>query len=430
MLRPASAEFVELCRSQITILTECLKASLSAVYLTEQYLDRSSTQLIPIAAYPDGRQGKETMALLPSSPQPPWLSLGQLDPLESVPESEVLPQADQLILPLVREKMLMGFLVTQRNDRLWNRWEREQIQEIANSLAIACLLDQQAQWSEQQHQQHLQLQQQRHDLLHNFLHQFRNPLTALNTFGKLLLKRLPHPDPNRTIAESILRESARLQDLLQQFNGAMDRLETVPEENIQPFSLNPSGAPVAQLPPASGLGQMPLSLEPCRIETLLEDLLPSIEAIAQDRQLTLHYQIPSHLPIIHADPRALTEVFNNLLENALKYTPSPGAIYLQVAVHSHQPLLLIAISDTGPGIPPEDINHIFERHYRGVQSLGDLPGTGLGLAIAQELITQMQGTIKVFSPAAYPPEATSGTTFVVGLPVRERSPESPTVVLK
>jgi len=86
-------------------------------------------------------------------------------------------------------------------------------------------------------------------------------------------------------------------------------------------------------------------------------------------------------------------VFSNLIDNALKYTPS-GKIYIQAGLEQSH-LQGIAISDTGPGIPPEDLEHIFE-HYRGVQSSSEIPGTGLGLAIAN-LIEQMQGEIQVFS---------------------------------
>jgi len=92
-------------------------------------------------------------------------------------------------------------------------------------------------------------------------------------------------------------------------------------------------------------------------------------------------------------------VFSNLIDNALKYTPS-GKIYIQAGLE--QSHLQGAISDTGPGIPPEDLEHIFERHYRGVQSSSEIPGTGLGLAIAKDLIEQMQGEIQVFSPASLP----------------------------
>lgn len=426
MLRPASSEFIELCRSQISLLTQCLGASLSAVYLTEHHLDRSFTQLIPIAAYPDRpTHWKELaeIAFLPYEEPVQGLALSlpdALDPKLESAESEVLPQSHQLILPLVKQKMLMGFLVTQRQDRQWNELEREQIQQITNTLAIACLLDQRGQWSEHRYQQQTELQSKRHELFHNFLHQFRNPLTALRTFGKLLLKRLPAADPNRAIAENMLRETTRLQDLLHYFNQSMDALE-VPSKRLdgdlpsEQRLLSATPSPVAQLPPS--LGEISLKLESCAIEEILASLLPSIEAIAAEKGLDLTCQIPPHLPLIEVDPTALTEVLNNLLENGIKYTPAPGTLYLQVTAHNAQNQLLIAISDTGPGIPPADITEVFKRHYRGVQSQGEIHGTGLGLAIAKDLTEQMQGSIKVFSPAAYPPEATQGTTFVVSLPI-------------
>ncbi|MDB9519289.1 HAMP domain-containing sensor histidine kinase [Roseofilum reptotaenium CS-1145] len=426
MLRPASSDFIELCRSQISLLTQSLGASLSAVYLTEHHLDRSFTQLIPIAAYPDRATPWTELkpisflpyegylqGLAPSLPDP-------LDPQLESAASQVLPQPHQLILPLVKQKMLMGFLVTQREDRQWNELEREQIQHITNTLAIACLLDQRGQWSEHRYQQQSKLQTKRHELFHNFLHQFRNPLTALRTFGKLLLKRLPAADPNRAIAENLLRESTRLQDLLQHFNQSMDSLEvsgnTLNGENLSEqrlLSASPSSVP--QLP--ASLGEISLTLQSCAIEDILDALLPSIEAIAQEKGLGLNCQMPANLPLIEVDPTALTEVLNNLLENAIKYTPAPGTIYLQVTAHETQNQLLMAISDTGPGIPQEDLPEVFKRHYRGVQAEGEIPGTGLGLAIAKDLTEQMQGSLNVFSPAAYPPDATQGTTFVVRLPI-------------
>lgn len=86
----------------------------------------------------------------------------------------------------------------------------------------------------------------------------------------------------------------------------------------------------------------------------------------------------------------------------------------------------ISISDTGCGIPPEDLEHLFERHYRGVQAESEIPGTGLGLAIAKELVEKMQGEIQLFSPAsssqrsevrAFISEEGRGTTVIVWLPV-------------
>ena len=99
-----------------------------------------------------------------------------------------------------------------------------------------------------------------------------------------------------------------------------------------------------------------------------------------------------------------------------------------------QQRLAILISDTGPGIPPQDLEHLFERHYRGVQASTTIPGSGLGLAIAKELIEQMQGEIEVYSPAqtAWAKQSwesqknqsqnqpVRGTTFIVWLSIANK----------
>ncbi len=79
----------------------------------------------------------------------------------------------------------------------------------------------------------------------------------------------------------------------------------------------------------------------------------------------------------------------------------------------------IAVSDSGPGIPPQDLAHLFERGYRGVQAETEIPGTGLGLAIAKELVEQMLGEIQVISPARRADAGGSGVTFVVWLMVSD-----------
>ncbi|HEY9605284.1 MAG TPA: sensor histidine kinase, partial [Allocoleopsis sp.] len=122
------------------------------------------------------------------------------------------------------------------------------------------------------------------------------------------------------------------------------------------------------------------------------------------------------------------------IDNALKYTPAGGQVDIRVGEKRRtvqSEAIAIAISDTGPGIPPQDLEHLFERHYRGVQASTAIPGTGLGLAIAKELIQQMQGDIEVFSPAQpvwakqeleavvgnTQDNPTKGTTFIVWLPL-------------
>jgi signal transduction histidine kinase len=159
-----------------------------------------------------------------------------------------------------------------------------------------------------------------------------------------------------------------------------------------------------------------VTLESVSVEEILEPLVSSGQAIAQDRQITLTSHIPKSLPPVQGNSKALREVFSNLIDNALKYTPEGGRV--SISTQLFPATLEISIADTGCGIPREDREHLFERHYRGVQAQGEIPGTGLGLAIAKELIEQMGGTIKVIGP---PSDETHlpGTVFTVSLPFSE-----------
>jgi len=432
MLMPASAEFVALCQAQVVLLTQSLGAALSIVYLTEELTEVADAKLVPVVAYPEAiatwdedqilslfsrRQRHHKPRLLaaknPSdnpasltvlqSPSPAAQSL----PLQAA--EQALSRQQQLVLPLIHEETVMGLLVTARSDRAWNEAEQTQLKQVAETLAVACVLDQRSQWmAEDLHQQQM-LWEQRQDLFDDLLHQFRNPLTALRTFGKLLMRRLQPEDKNHPVADGIVRESDRLEDLLKQLDIAAD---------LNDLKLLPASSASVALLPESIAGAEP-QLAPHALLEMLEPLLESAEAIAQDRQLTLQSKIPATLPPVQTDVKMLREVLSNLLDNALKYTPAGGGVWVQV--EDQGKMQAIVIADTGAGIPPQDLPRLFERHYRGVQAQTTIPGSGLGLAIARELLHAMQADIEIFSPATtcgllpsdYP---VTGTAVVVWLP--------------
>lgn len=422
MLMPASSEFISLCQSQVALLAEGLGAALSVVYLTEELVEDGEAKLIPVVVYPETAaiwEEASTLGFLPEqsdrTESPPRLLSGTLSEKSQIspsilkePESDspqeqwsenALWRQRQIVLPLIHEGVVMGLLVTAREDRPWDEQERNQIEEIAHTLALALLLDQRRAWFEQRLHQQQRLQAQQHDFLSDLLHQFRNPLTALRTFGKLLMKRLQPGDTNRDVAAGIVRESDRLQELLQEFDSQLDLTET--PDRILP--------PVTSLEPTP-YSLLPTPLESCSIGDVLESLLVSARAIAQERSLNLISDIPSNLPLIQGNAKALREVFSNLIDNALKYTPAGGLIQVQVSVWESS--VVVNVSDTGAGIPAQDLEHIFERHYRGVQAQTNIPGTGLGLAIAKELIEKMQGQIKVISPAKFNWTSESSTNIL------------------
>jgi signal transduction histidine kinase len=370
MLLPTSPEFLALCQSQLQLLTQGLGASMGAIYLAEGANERDP-QLVPIAVLPEG---------------------GGQDILPPVRFQSGLVAPDRLVLPLNHEGMVLGLLVTERLDRLWNDPERLQVDQVVRTLTLSCVLDQRSQWLERRRQQEQGLLDQQHDRMDNLLHQFRNPLTALRTFGKLMMRRLQPGESNHEVAASIVRESDRLQELLLQFDEAID-LHLDGAIEVAPGTLE--GEARQALPAAGLFGDWPLALEPCDLVGILRPVLASAEAIAQEKGLLLQVELGDLAPV-QGSPQALREVLSNLVDNAIKYTPEPGQVHVRT---QRTPAgAEVYITDNGLGVPPEDLARLFQRHFRGAQAAGKIPGTGLGLCIAQELMRSMGGDIEVFSP--------------------------------
>ncbi len=427
-----------LCRSQLRLLAEGLGANISVVYMTEDLAVGGESKLLPVVVYPETDLVWAEIMRMPfgatvsTENRPSNLSLNQLPrQLASEADRQVSTLAPpkspergaddaqskrhQILLPLISDGTILGLLVTTREVEPWNSIEQIEIQQVAQTIALAGILDRRQHWLtlELKQQQKLQIQQQ--DMLHNLLHQLRNPLTAIRTFGKLLIKRLQPDDPHRGFANSIVRESDRLQELLMHLEGTIDipviTSSTVDSDSLQPLLPSQPDTQVASanllLPDAA------FRIESCQLTDVIDPLITSADAIAQDRNLSFHAHIPRDLPLVQAHPAALREVLSNLIDNALKYTPAGGSVDIDVELADQgNTQIQICIRDTGLGIPPQDLAKLFTRHYRGVQSTGSIAGTGLGLAIAKELVTHMHGKIEVTSP---PPGETKGTEFILWL---------------
>jgi signal transduction histidine kinase len=449
-----------LCRAQLRLLAEGLGATTSVVYMTAELEGGGESKLLPVVVYPETEiVWSEMIAQIADSPHSPPIvtnsnSQGKsssqlpnysskqlasntdaqvttLAPLKPAERGADDPHSNrhQILLPLVSDGTILGLLVTTRETQAWNSAEQTEIQHIAQTIAFAGILDRKQTWlaRELKQQQKLQLQQQ--NLLHNLLHQLRNPLTAIRTFGKLLIKRLHPEDPHRGFASSIVRESDRLQELLQYLENAID----MPVITTQTGRFKPLPAGENEVLSHSANLLLPdatFRVESCQLTDVIDPLINSAEAISQERNLSFYTHIPRDLPLVQAHPAALREVLSNLLDNALKYTPAGGEVDVDIelanslqetlnigSIPSEIPkpsYLQICIRDTGMGIPPQDLERLFTRHYRGVQAQGSIAGTGLGLAIAKELVTHMHGKIEVTSP---PPGSDLGTEFMLWLPL-------------
>ncbi len=421
-----SAEFVALCKAQIALLTQGLNAAWSGVYLTEKLTQDAQTKLIPVAVYPEtetlspeNTDFTELPELLCNSNSKPLL----LNPAKSKDSSPLYLKSSQfnhqcfnnqkqIIVPLIYNEMVLGLLATRHPHRQWNQAELIQIENIAKTIAIACFLNQQQKWYEQQFHLQEEIRKFERNKLHDLLHQLRNPLTAIRTFSKLLLKRLLPDDKNYSIANSMLRETERMQELMQDFSDNLSPIEEIPETKTLSLISSDSLISSTNEKQISVIPENSLPLNSISIEEVLQPLLLSLETIASSQNINFTAHIPDNLPLVKANTKGLREVLNNLIDNALKYTPSGGKV--EIMVKPVDEILTIEIADTGYGIPSYDIHRIFERNYRGIQAEGDIQGSGLGLAIAKELIEQMKGSIDLISPNNLL-DNLSGTTFIISL---------------
>ena len=156
-------------------------------------------------------------------------------------------------------------------------------------------------------------------------------------------------------------------------------------------------------------GKPPVHLVPLALEPLIQDLVDELTLLADDRRITLSFE-PQSVPPVLGDAQWLKQALINLLDNALHYTPSGGAVTIRLQVVGEG--VAVAVEDTGHGIEQEHLPHLFERFYRTDWARAkDAGGTGLGLPIVKEIAEAHNGTISVTS------QVDKGSVFTLRLPV-------------
>ncbi len=157
-------------------------------------------------------------------------------------------------------------------------------------------------------------------------------------------------------------------------------------------------------------GELKYEMEPCELKGIVEHAAAAYRSIAAARNISIVEEVQDGLPAVTVDPNRMSQVLNNLMANAIRYT-SPGGT-ITVTAQLHEDHVEMQVSDEGPGIPEEDLDRIFTRFYRVDRSRGrEDGGTGLGLAIARSIVAYHQGEITARNNAA------AGCTFTIRLPV-------------
>jgi two-component system phosphate regulon sensor histidine kinase PhoR len=228
----------------------------------------------------------------------------------------------------------------------------------------------------------------RSDFVANVSHELRTPLTAIRGYVETLLHTPPaDPADSRQFLAVIDRHAERLSRLTEDLLTLSD-LES---------------------------GNVQLSFQPVSAEHLIQRVLEVFWDQAGKKKITLSQSVPLDLPKLRGDLDRLQQLFINLVDNAVKYTPAGGQVTLRAQIaelhNGGNPQIEIAVSDTGPGIPEKDLPRLTERFYRVDKARSrELGGTGLGLAIVKHIVQAHKGELKIES------YLNKGTTVRVRLP--------------
>jgi len=230
------------------------------------------------------------------------------------------------------------------------------------------------------------------EFVSNVSHELRTPLTSIKGYADLLVKGA----------------AGQVSDLQMSFlttikNNA-DRLNRLVDDLLNISRIDS--------------GRVALEIRPVQLNLLAREVFNNLRGRcgSEGKALTLVDDIAADLPVTYADPDKLTQILTNLTDNAYRYTPEGGKITLSVRLTDGR--FLIAVQDTGIGIPEEIQARVFERFFRYSEHplVIETPGTGLGLALTRELVEMHGGSIWLESAVD------QGSTFYVSLPLVEAPP--------
>ena len=233
-----------------------------------------------------------------------------------------------------------------------------------------------------------QIDRLKNEFVHTVSHDLRSPLTAILGYVDLLDRVGPVNDQQR---EFIRRVQNSVQSITSLVNDLLElgRIEAG-------FDTQKEVVP---------------------LEGIIRDTLETLGGQISDKKMNLHLNLPMDIPQMRGNPIRLRQMLDNLIGNAIKYTPEGGEITIDVEAQNDQ--VILRISDTGPGIPPADQLHIFEKFYRASNVPKGVGGSGLGLSIVKSIVENHQGRIWVESLLG------QGSAFTVVLPLYKQAVAQP-----
>lgn len=221
------------------------------------------------------------------------------------------------------------------------------------------------------------------DWIAEIVHEIRTPLTAILSYSDLLVRPNTDTEMHQKFADIIRQEAERVSQLASQFLD-LARLES---------------------------GRVSMACEALNIPTVANLALNVIRPLAEESRKHLKITMPENLPQTRGDSQRIHQVLLNLLSNAVKYSDPGDTITLKSWVEDNE--IITSVSDTGPGIAPDQLDKLFKKFSRLASNENKATGTGLGLVITRQIVEAHQGRIWVES------ELGKGTTFLFALPIME-----------
>lgn len=222
----------------------------------------------------------------------------------------------------------------------------------------------------------------------NVSHELRTPLVSTEKAISLILSRQPG-----------------------QITESQEQFLSIAERNLKRLSLL-----INDLLDLSKLeaGKMGLKIQPSSIEKVFDESIEGLSTWAVTKSIEIIKKVQQGLPEINLDQERIIQVLNNLIGNAIKYTPNNGKITIEAVLNQEQNEIVVSVEDTGTGIPKDQLNKVFDKFYQvGERLTTDIHGTGIGLSIAKEIVELHGGKIWAES------EKGCGAKFIFTLPLKD-----------
>lgn len=376
-------EFAEAAHTAVDLVGNWLHADAAII----AWLSEDGDNLVPVAAYgmppyweedaPRIAMGTRTLRqsmnygaiFKPSTDGDPWFAGFHLN-------------HQVVYVPLVNRDVTLGVLAISGNMRRWELRDRRLLSGLGLVMAIS-LDNSRLSEGEREHARHMQqLAQMKSSFLQVVSHELRTPLTSIKTAAEMLLEEEEAENPEGAkarLTRNIVKGASRLTNMVAEL------METAKQDELAPR----------------------LEMAPVRMAEIATNALAVVYPLFNTKQQQIEVALgPSPGPQVVGDQPRLEQVLVNLLANAHRFTPVGGKITLELRDES--PDLIVSVADTGPGVPAEERERIFEPFFRGDQT-----GMGMGLAIAKAITEMHRG--RIWSQ----PNKDGGSVFSISLPSYE-----------